>query len=398
MKKTLSIAIISMAVLSIVACQFSVSPRLTWNNDRATPPSAAAQPPAEVIPNTIPSLSAPVPTLSPLDPAFSAIDERLALLYERVNPGVVSIRALTDQGGVQGSGFVFDGLGHIVTNYHVVENTTDMEINFPSGYKVRGEVIATDRDSDLAVILVNVPAEELHPLPLGDSNDLRIGESVVAIGNPFGLDSSITLGIVSAKGRTLTSLRESPGGGLFSAGDLIQTDAAINPGNSGGPLLNLNGEVIGVNRAIRTNSVFESGNIGVGFAISVNIVKRVVPVLIAEGEYDYPYLGISSRDNLSLSEIEALSLSNQGGAYVVSVAAGSPAEKSGVRGGSTDSSIPGLKSGGDLIIAIDDRPVRVFGELLAYLMTEKSPGENVVLTIIRDNQEKEVTVTLDKRP
>jgi 2-alkenal reductase len=398
MKKTLSIAIISMAVLSIVACQFSVSPRLTWNNDRATPPPAAAQPPAEVIPNTIPSLSAPVPTLSPLDPAFSAIDERLALLYERVNPGVVSIRALTDQGGVQGSGFVFDGLGHIVTNYHVVENTTDMEINFPSGYKVRGEVIATDRDSDLAVILVNVPAEELHPLPLGDSNDLRIGESVVAIGNPFGLDSSITLGIVSAKGRTLTSLRESPGGGLFSAGDLIQTDAAINPGNSGGPLLNLNGEVIGVNRAIRTNSVFESGNIGVGFAISVNIVKRVVPVLIAEGEYDYPYLGISSRDNLSLSEIEALSLSNQGGAYVVSVAAGSPAEKSGVRGGSTDSSIPGLKSGGDLIIAIDDRPVRVFGELLAYLMTEKSPGENVVLTIIRDNQEKEVTVTLDKRP
>jgi 2-alkenal reductase len=398
MKKTLSIAIISMAVLSIVACQFSVSPRLTWNNDRATPPPAAAQPPAEVIPNTIPSLSAPVPTLSPLDPAFSAIDERLALLYERVNPGVVSIRALTDQGGVQGSGFVFDGLGHIVTNYHVVENTTDMEINFPSGYKVRGEVIATDRDSDLAVILVNVPAEELHPLPLGDSNDLRIGESVVAIGNPFGLDSSITLGIVSAKGRTLTSLRESPGGGLFSAGDLIQTDAAINPGNSGGPLLNLNGEVIGVNRAIRTNSVFESGNIGVGFAISVNIVKRVVPVLIAEGEYDYPYLGISSRDNLSLSEIEALSLSNQGGAYVVSVVAGSPAEKSGVRGGSTDSSIPGLKSGGDLIIAIDDRPVRVFGELLAYLMTEKSPGENVVLTIIRDNQEKEVTVTLDKRP
>jgi 2-alkenal reductase len=351
-----------------------------------------------VIPNTIPSLSAPVPTLSPLEPAFSAIDERLALLYERVNPGVVSIRALTDQGGVQGSGFVFDGLGHIVTNYHVVENTTDMEINFPSGYKVRGEVIATDRDSDLAVILVNVPAEELHPLPLGDSNDLRIGESVVAIGNPFGLDSSITLGIVSAKGRTLTSLRESPGGGLFSAGDLIQTDAAINPGNSGGPLLNLNGEVIGVNRAIRTNSVFESGNIGVGFAISVNIVKRVVPVLIAEGEYDYPYLGISSRDNLSLSEIEALSLSNQGGAYVVSVVAGSPAEKSGVRGGSTDSSIPGLKSGGDLIIAIDDRPVRVFGELLAYLMTEKSPGENVVLTIIRDNQEKEVTVTLDKRP
>ncbi len=223
-------------------------------------------------------------------------------------------------------------------------------------------------------------------------------EAVVAIGNPFGLDSTITLGIVSAKGRTLTSMRESPNGGLFSAGDLIQTDAAINPGNSGGPLLNLNGEVVGVNRAIQTNSMFENSNSGVGFAVSSNIVHRVVPVLIEEGEYDYPYLGISSRDDLSLGEMEELSLPNRSGAYVVNVVAGSPADDAGMIGGSIETDIPGLNAGGDLIIAIDDRPVRVFGELLSYLMTEKSPGETVVLTIIRDNEQKEVRVTLGKRP
>ncbi len=288
--------------------------------------------------------------------------------------------------------------GHIVTNYHVVEEGLDYEVDFPSGYKVRGEVVAFDLDSDLAVIHVDVPAAELFPLPMGDSDALRIGEAVVAIGNPFGLDSTITLGIVSAKGRTLTSMRESPNGGLFSAGDLIQTDAAINPGNSGGPLLNLNGEVVGVNRAIQTNSVFENSNSGVGFAVSSNIVRRVVPVLIEKGEYDYPYLGISSRDDLSLGEIEELSLPNRSGAYVVNVVAGSPADDAGMIGGSIETDIPGLNAGGDLIIGIDDRPVRVFGELLSYLMTEKSPGDTVVLTIIRDNEQKEVRVTLGKRP
>lgn len=395
MKKILSILVISAALMSILACQFSISPRMV----RAEPsPTVVAYTPAPTATRDFPLLQEPVPTLQPFSSTSSADENRLAALYERINPGVVSIQANSDQGVAQGSGFVFDGLGNIVTNYHVVEGGLDYEVDFPSGYKVRGEVVAFDLDSDLAVIHVDVPAEELFPLPMGDSNALRIGEAVVAIGNPFGLDSTITLGIVSAKGRTLTSMRESPNGGLFSAGDLIQTDAAINPGNSGGPLLNLNGEVVGVNRAIQTNSMFENSNSGVGFAVSSNIISRVVPVLIEKGKYDYPYLGISSRDDLSLGEIEELSLPNRSGAYVANVVADSPADKAGVIGGFIETDIPGLNAGGDLIIAIDDRPVRVFGELLSYLMTEKSPGETVVLTLIRDNEQKEVEVTLGKRP
>jgi 2-alkenal reductase len=395
MKKTITILVVGMALLSVMACQFSISPRLVQQATRTTP---VAYTPAPTATRDFPLIQEPAPTVSPLDPALGVDESRLVTLYERVNPGVVSIQIDSDLGIAQGSGFVYDGLGHIVTNFHVVDGATDLEVDFPSGYKVRGEVIAADLDSDLAVIKVEVPTEELHPLPLGDSGQVRVGETVVAIGNPFGLDSTMTLGIVSAKGRTLTSLRESPEGGLFSAGDLIQTDAAINPGNSGGPLLNLRGEVIGVNRAIQTNSVLENGNIGVGFAVSVNIVKRVVPVLISDGVFDYPYLGISSRDDLSLSEIEELSLPNRAGAYIVNVVTGSPADKSGLRGGTIDTQIPGLKAGGDLIIAIDGRPVRVFGELLAYLMTERSPGDTITLTIIRENQQKEVQVTLDKRP
>ena len=395
MKKILSILVIGAALMGIMACQFSVSPRIVKTEPSET---SIAYIPAPTATRDFPLVQEPVPTLQPFSVTSSADEDRLAALYERVNPGVVSIQVNSAQGVAQGSGFVFDGLGNIVTNYHVVEEGLDYEVDFPSGYKVRGEVVAFDLDSDLAVIHVDVPASELFPLPMGDSNALRVGQAVVAIGNPFGLDSTITLGIVSAKGRTLTSMRESPNGGLFSAGDLIQTDAAINPGNSGGPLLNLNGEVVGVNRAIQTNSMFANSNSGVGFAISSNIIRRVVPVLIEKGEYDYPYLGISSRDDLSLGEIEELSLPNRSGAYVVNVVADSPADDAGVIGGSIETDIPGLNAGGDLIIAIDDRPVRVFGELLSYLMTEKSPGETVVLTIIRDNEQKEVEVTLGKRP
>jgi len=399
MKKTIFLLVIGMALMSVLACQFSVSPRVLRSEpEGAAATETVAYTPAPTATRDFPLIEEPVPTLQPLGGEANPDTDRLASLYERINPGVVSIQVNSEQGVAQGSGFVFDGLGHIVTNYHVVEGGLDYEVDFPSGYKVRGEVVAFDLDSDLAVIHVEVPAEELYPLPLGDSSLLRVGESVVAIGNPFGLDSTITLGIVSAKGRTLTSMRSSPNGGLFSAGDLIQTDAAINPGNSGGPLLNLNGQVIGVNRAIQTNSVFDNSNSGVGFAISSNIVARVVPVLIEEGEYDYPYLGISSRDDLSLGEIEELSLPNRSGAYVVDVVDGSPADDAGMIGGSIETEIAGLNAGGDLIIGIDDRPVRVFGELLSYLMTEKSPGETVVLTIIRENEEMEVEVTLGKRP
>jgi 2-alkenal reductase len=211
----------------------------------------------------------------------------------------------------------------------------------------------------------------------------------------------MTVGIVSAKGRTLQSFRESPEGGVFSAGDLIQTDAAINPGNSGGPLLNLAGEVIGVNRAIRTagNTVAgEPGNIGIGFAISINIVKRVVPELIANGSYDYPYLGVTAREELSLIEAEALGINITSGAYVVGIARGGPAEKAGIKAGRQNPDNANLPIGGDLIIAVDGRPVRIFGDLLGYLMTNKSPGDEIVVTIHRGEETFDVPVTLGRRP
>jgi len=355
----------------------------------------------------IPTTEAPVatqviPTIVPANPAVvnpsSGQQESLVSLYENVSRGTVAI--LTDAGS-SGSGFVYDSEGHIITNFHVVEGANSVEVRFTSGFMTYGTVIGTDLDSDIAVVEVDVPASELFPLPLGDSNLLRVGQTVVAIGNPFGLESTMTVGIISALGRTLDSMRVSPDGASFSAGDIIQTDAAINPGNSGGPLFNINGEVIGINRAIRTTNFTEEGepiNSGIGFAISINIVKKVVPSLIAEGKYDYPFLGISSTDLFSLEMVEALGLSQYTGTYITSVVPGGPAEQAGIIAGSRPTNIPNLLAGGDLIIAIDGNPTRTFDEMLAYLLTNKSPGDTVVLTVLRDNQSVDVTVTLDKRP
>ncbi len=339
------------------------------------------------------------PTVTLPSAAMTLQDADLTALYERVSPGVVSIQITTDQGGAQGSGFVYDKEGHIVTNDHVIDGATTIEVDFPSGFKAHGKVVGTDIDSDLAVVKVTAPAEELLPLPLGSGAGLKVGQTVVAIGNPFGLSGTMTVGIVSAKDRTLDSLRESPDGGFFSAGAAIQTDAAINPGNSGGPLLNLNGEVVGINRSIRTDSTTQSGdpaNSGIGFAVNVDIIKRVVPALISSGKYDYPYLGISSLPEISLAAQEALKLPQSTGAYITSVRPNSPASKAGLIAASGgNGQVP---TGGDLIIAVDGHEVRVFGDLLTYLMVEKSPGDSVVFTILRGTERKEVTVVLGKRP
>jgi 2-alkenal reductase len=196
-------------------------------------------------------------------------------------------------------------------------------------------------------------------------------------------------------------MREAGGGNYFGAGGIIQTDTAINPGNSGGPLLNLNGEVIGINRAIRTDTFTTAGeplNSGIGFAISINIVKRVVPSLIAEGKYDYPYLGITSTNELTLIEQEALGLSRATGVYVVDVTPGSPADDAGLHSGTAETEIGGLFAGGDLIIAIDGTEVRTFADLLGYLFSFKSPGDTVVLTVLRGEEETQIKLTLGKRP
>lgn len=384
MKTKQSVLALVVLMSAMLACQFGMAP--------------VQQPVAPIPPIVQPESVAPIVpaesnALSPV-----ALQDQLVSLYENASPGTVAI--FTDQGS--GSGFVFDTQGHIVTNYHVVEGAKALEIRFTSGYMARGTVIGTDLDSDLAVIKVDADPAELHPLPLGDSNELKIGQIVIAIGNPFGLESTMTLGIISAKGRSLDSEHATPDGGTFAAGDIIQTDAAINPGNSGGALFDINGKVIGVNRAIRTESSTVSGqpvNSGIGFAISINIVKRVVPVLIEKGKYDYPYLGISSSsESFSLDEMEALGLKTYSGAYILAVVPGGPAEKAGIKAGTKATSIAGLLGGGDLIIALDGRPIRSYHELLAYLITNKSPGDALVVTVIRDNVEVDITVTLGKRP
>jgi 2-alkenal reductase len=334
-------------------------------------------------------------------PEFANLEGTLEGLYQQVNPGVVSIRVSSVNDEALGSGFVIDKQGHIVTNYHVVENADKVEIDFPSGLKVYGDVIGTDLDSDLAVIKVNVSEENLTPLPLGDSDTALVGQVVVAIGNPYGLSGTMTLGIVSARGRVLDSLRQTASGVYFSAGDLIQTDTSINPGNSGGPLLNLKGEVIGVNRAIQTSGQTLSGgaaNTGIGFAISSNIVRRVVPSLISSGSYKYPYLGLSSLNSLNLTIVEALNLPQSTGAYVTDIAAGGPADKAGLRGGTTQTEISGLYSGGDLIVAVDGREIKDFSELLSYMVLNKAPGDVITFTVIREGNRVEVPVTLGERP
>lgn len=344
--------------------------------------------------------AAPIEAIAPIasNATNPAVEQSgLVALYENVSPGTVAI--ITDLG--QGSGFVYDGNGHIITNYHVIEGATTVEVRFNSGYMAYGTIIGTDTDSDLAIVKVDAPAEEIHPLPLGDSNSLKVGQTVVAIGNPFGLNGTMTVGIVSALGRTLDAIHETPDGQPFTAGDIIQTDAAINPGNSGGPLFNTSGEVIGINRAIRTLSSTTTGepvNSGIGFAVSINMVKRVAPVLIETGTYDYPFLGISSMDSLSLDVVKELGLGTYTGAYVTDVVAGGPADKAGIIAGNQPTSISGLLGGGDIIIAIDGHPVRTFDEMLAYLITNKGPGDTVVLQVLRGGEKVDVTITLDKRP
>lgn len=372
--------VLSVLLISMLACQMTGVPALP-----------------QVQPTPVIRIDATPPTLpTPSDPAEA--ESTLEALYQQVLPGVVSIQT----GSSLGSGFVFDNEGHVVTNQHVVEGASELEVSFASGFKAYGTVIGSDADADIAVIKVDAPADQIYPLAIGDSNTLNVGEQVVAIGNPFGLNGTMTLGIVSGLGRTQTAHIDPESGGRFSTADIIQTDAAINPGNSGGPLFNLKGEVVGVNQSIRTDTFNETTgnavNSGVGFSISINLVKRIVPYLIRDGKYDYPYLGISSADELSLAAIEALELNTYTGAYVTTVSPGGPAAQAGIRGGSQPTSLGNLQAGGDVITAIDGQPVGTFDQLLSYLTINKSPGDTVVLTLLREGQTMDVTVTLGARP
>jgi len=329
------------------------------------------------------------------------MEDALVELYDRVSPGVVSIQVYSQFGGGLGSGFVIDKEGHIVTNYHVVDGAEEVEVHFQSGLKVYGDVISEDLDSDLAVIQIDVNPAELHPLILGDSDRVLVGQSVIAIGNPYGLSGTMTTGIVSARGRTLESIRQTESGSYFSAGDLIQTDATINPGNSGGPLLNLNGEVVGVNRAIQTSgSTLEGGaaNTGIGFAVSSNILKLVLPALKQGETYDYPYLGLSALSSLTLTQAEYLGIPQATGAYVAEIVPDGPADQAGIRAGNEPTQVQGLYAGGDLMIGVDGREMLQFSDMLSYMILNKKPGDEITLTVLRAGQEMDITVVLGERP
>lgn len=400
-RKRASFFVISTLLVTSLACSLSglIPIQLQPTNAPTTP--LPAQP--------APDFTLPAPVIENAEPL---IEGDLTSLYSNISPGVVTIWAYADVGpphdqaipSGQGSGFVIDKQGHIVTNQHVIENAVEIEVDLPTGIKSWATLLGTDPDSDLAVLKVNVPEPFLVPLPLGDSDLVSVGQFVVAIGNPFGLSGTMTVGIVSAIGRTLDSERRAPGGGSFSAGDLIQTDAAINPGNSGGPLLNLNGQVVGINRAIQTEAFSVEGsavNSGVSFAIPVNILRRVAPSLIENGKYDYPYLGISSLNDTfwNLKTLEALGFgSNASGAYITEVVRNGPADRAGLRGGQSESDIPGLLVGGDLITAIDGYPVQRYDDLISYLFKNIEVGQVVTLTIVRDNEELELELTAGARP
>jgi S1-C subfamily serine protease len=342
------------------------------------------------------------PTLAETEPIaltetetmLSALPLSLADLYDRMGPGVVSIKVYTQQGGstgqAAGSGFILDEEGHIVTNNHVVADAFRVTVVFYNGYEEQAEVIGTDEDSDLAVIKVDQLIGDVHPLSLGDSGLVDVGEWVIAIGNPFGNQNSMSVGIISAVGRTIPT-----GSTPFSIPQSIQTDAAINPGNSGGPLISLEGVVIGVNAQIATNG--NTANSGVGFAIPVNILRNVVPVLMEEGSYDWPWLGVEGTD-LTLAIAEANQMETRLGAYINNVVSGGPSEAF-LEGSSGSVELDGIITpiGGDVVIAADGMTIRSFDDLLTAVAF-KHPGEVLSLTVLRDGKEEVVSIELQSRP
>lgn len=315
------------------------------------------------------------------------IEDRLITLYRRANPAVVYI-VVPSVGS--GSGFVYNADGYIVTNNHVVADARSFEVVFFNGDRMDADLVGTDVDSDLAVIKVDRLPDGVEPLPLAQRDDIRVGQFVVAIGNPFGEQGSMSLGIISGLGRSLPSQRETRSRSTYSLPQVIQTDAPINPGNSGGPLLNLEGEVIGVNSAIISTT---GTNSGVGFSIPVAAVRQVVPSLVENGEYVYPYMGASFDSEITLSEQSALGLSQTQGAYVVSVVQGGPADEAGLIPANANTG-----RGGDLVVEIDGQDINSFSDLNSYLVFHTQVGQTIEITVSRNGELVEVPLTLGARP
>jgi S1-C subfamily serine protease len=381
------------------------------------------EPPPAPVENAVPA---------PVDPGLlAAYQSTLVNIYEQVNPSVVNIQvsksAVPNASGSPefpffespdnpelpgipnipespspfgqglGSGFVWDEQGNIITNNHVIAGADEIEVTFADGTVVPAELIGADPDSDLAVIHVDLPSQQLIPVEVADSNQLRVGQLAIAIGNPFGLEGTMTVGIISALGRSLPASDNLSAGPVYRIPDVIQTDAPINPGNSGGVLLNDRGQVIGVTAAIESPV---RANAGIGFVIPTAIVSRVVPQLISEGFYAHPYLGISGV-SLYPDLAETMKLEpQQKGALVGDVVADGPADKAGISGSSQQVTIDGfdIQVGGDVITAIDDQIINNMDDLIAFLSANTEVGQSVTLTVLRDGEEQQIEVNLEARP
>lgn len=364
-------------------------------------------------PTSVPAQSEPLPTVQPvatiasnLTNALEQEQQLLTELYRRVNPAVVSIEVAANPRTAsnatpealpyaQGSGFLIDDQGHIVTNNHVVEDGIGFQVRFADGSIIEAKLVGRDPGADLAVLKVNELPEDAKPLTLADSQSVEVGQTAIAIGNPFGLRNTLTVGVVSGLGRSLIG-PTSGDGGRFRIPNVIQTDAAVNPGNSGGPLLNIRGEVIGVNTAIRSLSgTFE----GISYAVPSAAVARIAPVLISTGRYDHPWIGVSMRDIDPLLA-QHFSLPTRQGVLITEVLSNSPADKGGLRGGTQTGEYAGLNVpyNGDIIVAINGKKVLDSDELVSFLELSTSVGDKVTLSILRDGKQEEIQITLEARP
>jgi S1-C subfamily serine protease len=352
-------------------------------------------------PQTVVSTVAAEATAAPNSFADSSDAKSVQEIYAAAGPGVVQVLSLSVDsqepffGGqparAQGSGFVIDKAGHIVTNYHVVEGANEVKVNFSGEDEIDAEIVGVDPSTDIALLKIDSQARALTPIPLGNSDALRVGDSVVAIGNPFGLDRTVTAGIVSALQRDI----QAPNG--FTIGKAIQTDAPINSGNSGGPLLNTRGEVVGVNSQIRTDGSGE-GNVGIGFAVPINTVKQVVHELMRTGRVEHAYVGISMQaidENLA----ETFRLPVDEGVLITQVQPGSPAAEAGLRGSTRSVVIDGqtYQLGGDIVTKVDGQEVTSPDDVQSIVMA-KEPGDSLTLEIHRGEEQRTVSVTLGRQP
>jgi 2-alkenal reductase len=441
MKRVLYVVLLGILALSLIGCASSATPVLDTLQETMQAAVAQAQSVQEQVaptPGTT-ETEQTAPTVVSGDLSGFLSEDRLINLYEQFNNSVVNIRVtggsaqvleIPDEGegvptpdpdspdfpeipgfpefpqlepfqpfpqGGEGSGFVYDKEGHIITNNHVVAGAERIVVTFADGREAEAELVGTDPGSDLAVIRVDVEPDRLNPVTFADSEGLKVGQFVVAIGNPFGLNGSMSVGIVSGLDRTLPAGARTPSGQGFSIPDIIQTDTAINPGNSGGPLLNLDGQVIGVNTAIESPV---RGFAGIGYAVPSNIVTRVVPDILDDGSVEHPWIGILGTE-LNSDLATAMDLNaDQRGVLVLEITADSPAASSDLQESDRATTIEGLEVqiGGDVIVAIDNQPVNDFDDLLTYIVNQTEVGQTITLRVLRGDAEQDVGITLGARP